>query len=103
MNEDLDLIRYKRQNRDNVHFNSRRVTCIETNTTYASINEAAEQTNSHATAIQACCAGKRKSTNGLHFKYAKRAKRIKHHITQDTKFTYQYHGGIRVRVYRESK
>ena len=94
---------YKETNLDGVRFNSRRVLCIETNVTYVSINEAAEQTNSHATAIQSCCAGKRKSTNGLHFKYAKRAKRIKHIITQDTKFTYQYHGGIKVRVYKTTQ
>ncbi len=47
----------------------RPVYCVETETVYLSIQEAARQTGLLATSICACCKGKHKSIGGFHFQY----------------------------------
>lgn len=49
--------------------NAKSVICIETNTIYPTIKEAAEDTNSCASKITDVCRGRRKATNNLHFRY----------------------------------
>lgn len=45
--------------------------CTETKCIYDSVAEAARANNTHATAIHACCRGKTKTANGLHWQYLK--------------------------------
>ena len=46
------------------------IQCVETGEVYNSFVEAAEKTGLNRTKIVSCCTGKRKSTGGLHFRYA---------------------------------
>ena len=48
----------------------RPVVCLDTGVKYPSITEAAATTGSHLEKILACCKGRRKQTNGLHWAYA---------------------------------
>lgn len=50
--------------------NYKPVFCIELNTTYESVSQAAKELGVFQSAISACLTGKRKSTGGYHFKYA---------------------------------
>lgn len=47
----------------------RQVVCVDTGVVYSSIKEASLQTGAHTSHMSAVCKGKRKTTNGLTFKY----------------------------------
>ncbi len=48
----------------------RSVFCVETEKTFASIHEAARETNSHFASIQRVCCGKQETANGFHWIFA---------------------------------
>lgn len=50
--------------------NHKPVLCIELNTTYESVSQAAKELGVFQSAISLCLTGKRKTTGGYHFKYA---------------------------------
>jgi hypothetical protein len=49
---------------------SKPVICVESGTVYPSVREAARETGSHQPNIRSCCAGKRQTAGGLHWKFA---------------------------------
>lgn len=49
---------------------SKRVYCSDLDQSFPSINDAARLTNSNRNHVKDCCFGKRKTTNGLHFRFA---------------------------------
>lgn len=51
------------------HHKRKSVLCVDTNDTYSSIKEASQMTGCDASAISACCRGKRKTTKGLRWQY----------------------------------
>lgn len=53
------------------------VICIETNTVYYNIAEAARQTGLHAACISSCVRGKAKTTGGYHWQYTDKNKNFK--------------------------
>ena len=50
--------------------NCKPVLCVETGVVYTSVNEAAESTGTERSTISRVCAGRRKTANGRHWKYA---------------------------------
>ena len=62
--DNLEEINHKYENKLN-----RKIICIETNEIFNSFAEIKKQKNYNITHICQCCKGKRKSSQGLHWKY----------------------------------